>query len=390
MTKLTDLAIKSHSKPGRYGDGGGLYLIVAPRGSKSWVQRITIDGKRRDIGLGGYPTVSLRSAREKAAANRSEVAAGRDPRKKERHTEIPTFREAAKKYYDLNHVGWSNEKFKKSWWRSLELHAFPMIGEMRVDEIESAHISKCLERLFQAEPSPKIETGHRVRGRVRKVFEWCLAYEYISRNPAGEGINGAIPKLRRQVTHMRSLPYRECHKALEYIETSKASTASKLCLRFIILTAARYGEARYAEWAEVDWETRLWKVPASRMKMRRPHRVPLSDASLEVLKRAKTIDDGSGLIFPSLTRPGEAISENTLTMLLKRIGIHDRATVHGFRSSFRNWSEEQTSASEAAKKLSLAHEVGSSVEQAYMRSDLLGQRRDLMQQWADYLAMPSD
>ena len=189
---------------------------------------------------------------------------------------------------------------------------------------------------------------------------------------------------------MRSLPYRECHKALEYIETSKASTASKLCLRFIILTAARYGEVRYAEWAEVDWETRLWKVPASRMKMRRPHRVPLSDASLEVLKRAKTIDDGSGLIFPSLTRPGEAISENTLTMLLKRIGIHDRATVHGFRSSFRNWSEEQTSASEAAKKLSLAHEVGSSVEQAHMRSDLLGRRRDLMQQWADYLAMPSD
>ena len=385
MAKLTDLQVKALSKPGRYSDGLGLYLKVAPLGSKSWVQRITIDGRRRDIGLGGYPTAGLRDAREKAAYNRTEVAAGRDPRKPKQTREVVTFQKAAQEYYDLNHHDWSSEQFKRSWWRSLELHVFPTIGEMQVDEVESTHVMQCLERLFKAEPSPKIETGHRVRGRINKVFEWCMAHNYISHNPADRRILYAIPKRRRNVTHMRSLSYRDCPRALERIEASNASLASKLCLRFIILTAVRYGEARYAVWSEIDWEGQLWRVPASRMKKRRDHTVPLSDASLTVLERAKEISDGSDLIFPSPLRPGHAISENTLTQLLKRIELHDRATVHGFRSSFRIWCEERTSASEAAKKLSLAHAVGNRIDQAYMRSYLFDQRRDLMQKWANHI-----
>ena len=388
MPRLNNLRIKSITSPGRYGDGNGLYLNVAKGGSTSWIQRITIKGRRRDIGLGGYPTVSLAQARRMAAENRTAVAEGRDPLAERRRASVPTFRVAATEFHAFNRPLWRSEHHAKTWLGMLEKHVFPRIGNMPVDEVKTEDIVAVLDPIWTKIP----ETARRVRQRVRAVFWRCMSKGYIEHNPAGEALDGAFLPVPRSKNHLRSLPYQDCPAALEAIEKSGASLASKLCLRFIILTAARYGEARYATWSEIDYDDKLWVIPASRMKMNVQHRVPLSDAAIAVLERAKGIGDGAGLIFPSPSplKPGKALSENTLTKLLKQVDLHDRATVHGFRSSFRVWAAECTTASHAAMEISLAHSVGSSIEQAYARTDLLGQRRELMQQWADYLVKPSD
>ena len=293
MPKLTVIKVKSIISPGRYGDGEGLYLNVARSGSKSWVQRITINDRRHDIGLGGYPTVSLAQARRRAAENRTAVSDGRDPIAEKRRAAIPTFFEAATEFHTINLSRWRNAHHVKTWMGMLERHVFPHIGNMPVDQIEREDVLALLKRLWTTKP----ETGRRVRQRARAVFRWCMDYGSIEHNPAGEAIDGALPPMPRVKNHFRSLPYQDCTVALDAIESSRASQASKLCLRFIILTAARYGEARYSEWSEIDLKAHLWTIQTSRMKMQRPHRVPLSNATIEVLERARSIDDGSGWVF---------------------------------------------------------------------------------------------
>ncbi len=227
-----------------------------------------------------------------------------------------------------------------------------------------------------------------MRQCIRSVFSWAMVHDYIEHNPAGEGIDAALPTMPRIKAHHRSLPYQRVPALLEAIDATRASIASKLCMRFVILTACRSGEARLAAWDEVVLETATWTLSGERMKGGKPYRVPLSDSTLEVLGAAASIYDGSGLVFPSPVSPGRPLSDMTLTKILRDNRLADRATVHGFRSSFRIWAEECTSASHAATELSLVHAVGSAIEQAYMRSDLLEQRRELMQQWADYLRQP--
>ena len=195
-----------------------------------------------------------------------------------------------------------------------------------------------------------------------------------------------MPKIK---AHFRALPYREVPEALEIVETSKGSLPSKLCLRFLVLTAARSGEARNAVWDETDLESRTWTIPAEKMKAHAEHRVPLSDAAVEVLERARALDDGSGLVFPSPVREGHPMSDMTLTVLLRKNDLAEKTTVHGFRSAFRDWAAENTNAPHAVMELALAHAVGSSVEQAYARSDLLTKRRALMARWADFLTSTS-
>ena len=384
MARLTAVKAKSLNKPGRYGDGNGLYLNIAKGGTKSWVQRLTIDGTRRDIGLGGYPAISLSQARERASKNKSAVANGINPIVEKRRAAIPTFREAARKVHAINLPTWRNPKHAAQWISTLETYVFPSIGEMKIDTIGKADVLVCLTPVWAS----KAETVRRVRQRIRSVFSWAMAHDYIQHNPAGEGIDAALPAMPRIKAHHRSLPYQEVPALLESIDATRASIASKLCMRFVILTACRSGEARRAAWDEVDLETATWTLSGERMKGGKPHRVPLSDSTLEVLGAAASIYDGSGLVFPSPVRPGRPLSDMTLTKILRDNRLADRATVHGFRSSFRVWAEERTSASHAAMELSLAHAVGSAVEQAYMRSDLLEQRRELMQQWADYLRQP--
>ena len=212
-----------------------------------------------------------------------------------------------------------------------------------------------------------------------------MAHGYVEHNVAGEAIDGALPPMPRLKGHLRALPYQEVAAALATVDASGANLASKLCLRFLILTAARSGEARGAAWHEIHEETREWRIPGSRIKSGVEHRVPLSHAAVDVLERARPLRDKSGLIFPSSVKPGHPMSDMTLTQVLRKTGLAHRATVHGFRSAFRDWAAECTSAPHAVMELSLAHTVGSSVEQAYARSDLIEKRRVLMQTWADFL-----
>lgn len=382
MGRLTATGVKAITEPGRYGDGDGLYLNIAKGGSKSWVQRITIDGRRRDLGLGSCKTVSLAEARERAHKRRVAVAQGRDPVAEERRGDVPTFAEAARAVHEANVPRWRNDKHASGWIRSLEIHAMPTIGSMRVDRIQQIDVLHILKPIW----SVKAETARRVRQRIRTVLRWCQAHGYIKDNAAGEVIDGALPAMPRKRTHFRSLHYLEVADALSVVNASGASLASKYCLRFLILTAARPGEALGARWSEFDVDGREWRLPPDRMKAGVEHRVPLSDAALDVLDAAKALHDGSDYAFPSPLRPGRPLSNVTLTKVLRDCGLAEQATVHGFRATFRTWALEQTDAPWAVAEAALAHRLGDTTEQAYVRGTLFRARQGLMQQWADYLA----
>ena len=214
-----------------------------------------------------------------------------------------------------------------------------------------------------------------------------MAHGFMETNPAGEAIDGALPPMPKAKAHFRALPYQEVWAALETVHASQASIAAKLCFRFLVLTATRSGEARGATWDQVDLQGKEWRIPAQRMKAGVEHRVALSRQALDVLSEASALRDESGLVFPSPLKPGAAMSDMTLTKVLRSVGLAESATIHGFRSSFKNWTLEQTDTPWAVSEAALAHTLGNSTEQAYARSDLFERRRVLMQQWADYLAV---
>ena len=378
---LTAAKVKALTKPGMHHDGRGLYLRVAPGGSKGWMLRATIDGRRRDIGLGGYPAVSLAKARQFADAHRLAVAEGRDPLAEKRRAKMPSFREAALAVHAANLPRWKNGKHTKQWLATLELYAFPTIGALGVDRIERRDVLAVLTPIWASKP----ETARRVRQRIRTVLKWAMAHEFVEHNAAGEGIDGALPAMRRVRAHFRALPYTEIPAALDTVDASPASMAAKLCLRFLILTAARSGEARGATWSELDLDNRLWTIPAERMKGGAEHRVPLSDAALAVLHEAAPLCGDNGLVFPSPRRRGSPLSDMTLTKVLRDCGLADRATVHGYRSAFRDWAAERTNAPHAVMERALAHTVADAVEAAYARSDLLERRRALMAEWGRFV-----
>ncbi len=378
---LTAVEAKSINTPGAYRAGETLYLNVAPGGSKSWVQRLTVHGRRCDIGLGGFPLISLAEARAAAFQNRRLARIGGDPLAEKRKARIPTFREAAEKTFEANRARWRSEKTTKNWQQGMARHVLPVLGALRVDRIKREDVLRILTPIWTGTP----EVARKQRNRIRTVLSWCQAHGFIEHNVAGEMIDGALPAMPAVKAHYRALPYREVAAALETVETSGASLAAKLCFRFLVLTATRSGEARGATWSEIDVEAKEWRIPGSRMKAGVEHRVPLADAALAVLEQARIVRDKSDLIFPSSLRPGTPMSDMTLTKVLRSTGLAEKATVHGFRSSFRDWAGERTNTVHAVMELSLAHAVGSAVEQAYARSDLLAKRRRLMEQWAAYI-----
>ena len=377
MSKLSVAKIKSLEEPGRYGDGDGLYFRITKAGSRNSIQRIVLNGKRTDKGIGGYPAVSLAQARRKAAANRSAVANGINPWEAEEAV-APTFREAALIVHELNVPRWKNAKHAKSWIQTLERHAVPVIGDSPVDQVGQQDVLRVLTPIWTEIP----ENARRVRQRMRTVFKWAMANDFISYNPAGEAVDGALPPMPKVKNHMRALPYQQVAEALRTVDNGPSNVVTKLAFKFLVLTAARSIEVRGALSSEIDPKERIWRVPPDRMKDGEEHRVPLSDQVVAVLSEAMELSQ-SRLLFPSFYDPDKMLSENALSLMLRKQGIE--AVPHGFRSSFRDWAAEQTSASHAAMELSLAHQVGSTVEQAYFRSDLFEQRRELMQQWADYL-----
>lgn len=379
--ELTAAEIKSVKREGIYRAGPTLYLRIAPGGSKSWVQRLTIDRKRHDIGLGGYPQVSLAHARKLASQNRELAWAGGDPLAVKRKSKLPTFKQAAEKVFEANRGRWRSEKTARNWEQGMNKYILPVIGKLRIDEIGRTEVLRILTPIWTTKP----EIARKQRNRIRAVLSWCQAHGYIEHNVAGEMIDGALPPMPAVKEHYRALPYQEVPVALETVDASSSSLACKLCFRFLVLTAARSGEARGATWSEIDFEKREWRIPASRMKTGTEHRVPLSGEALAVLEQAQILRDGSDLLFPSSVKGGRPLSNMTMTKILRDNGLAARTTAHGFRSSFRDWAGECTNTAHAVMELSLAHKVGSAVEQAYARSDLLAKRRRLMEQWAAYI-----
>ena len=379
--ELTAIEVKSINAPGFYRAGNTLYLKVMPAGSKSWVQRLTIHGDRHDIGLGGYPQVSLARARQLAFQNREVAWASGDPLAEKQKTKLPTFKQAAEKTFEANRARWRSEVTAKNWEQGMKKHVLPKIGELRVDKIGREQVLLVLTPIWTNTP----EVARKQRNRIKAVLSWCQAHGFIEHNVAGEMIDGALPAMPAVKEHYRALPYQEVPAALETIDASNASLVAKLCFRFLVLTATRSGEARGARWSEVDLDANEWRIPASRMKAKVEHSIPLPVAAVTLLEQAHTLRDGSDLIFPSSVRQGTPMSDMTLTKVLRTTGLAAQTTVHGFRSSFRDWAAECTNAAHAVMELSLAHKVGSAVEQAYARSDLLAKRRLLMEQWAAYI-----
>ena len=379
MGRLTVAMVRALAAPGRYGDGSTLFLNISPGGSKSWIQRVVVNGRRRDIGLGGWPVVSLAKARQRAFANRVAIADGRDPLADKRKASVPTFREAAGRTFEASRRRWRSEKTAANWMQQLERHAFPVLADLPVDQIGREHVLRVLSPIW----GRKLDISRKLRGRIRAVLAWCQAHGFVEVNVAGEAIDGALAPMPAVEAHYRALAFGEVGKALETIEASRASLSARACFRFVVLTACRSGEARAATWNEIDTEAREWRIPASRMKTNAEHRVPLSDAALAVLELVRPLRDQSDVVFPSPLRAGRPLSDMTLTKVLRDTGLADRATVHGFRSSFRDWCAETGKPREVAEA-ALAHVVGG-VEGAYFRSDLFERRRGLMDRWASYV-----
>lgn len=375
-TKRLTAKTVEHAPPGKHADGGGLSLAVKPSGRRSWVVRLTIDGKQKDIGIGGYPAVSLADARLRLAEMRADMADGGDPA--DRPEPIPTFRAAAEACHRLLEPTWRNGQHSREWLDSLHRHAVPLLDKP-CHRITRADVLDVLEPIWLTKP----ETARRVRQRIRKVMSYAMArHEAIVSNPAGEGIDGALIPQRRVGQHQRALNYAEVPAALQAVRDSRAVLASKLCIEFVVLTWTRSGEARGARWDEIDWESATWIIPGDRMKGGKPHRVPLSAQALDVLDTARKIDDGSGLIFPSPLYLGETLHSEGLLKVLATAGLD--TTVHGLRSAGRTWAEEATATPWAVMEAALSHSKGG-VERAYARSDLFEARRTLMQAWADFV-----
>ncbi len=391
MPNLTAEQVRKLDKPGRYGDGGGLYFNVAPGGSKSWIQRVRIDGRRLDKGLGGFPATTLTQARKLSDANRVAVADGRNPwADKEKaavtvkptgrgRARIPTFEEAARIAHVDQSKQFRNPKHAANWIQTLERHIFPVIGNIPVDEITRADVLAALKPIWWDIP----DSARRIRLRVRTVLEWCVESDLAPANVERGITKISLPPQPKVVNHRKALPYPQVPSAIKTVRDSKAWDATRLCFEFMVLTAARPGEARGMRWDEVDWDADLWNIPASRMKAGKEHRQPLSIQAMVLLRTARgKLDNGTGLVFPH-PKNGKPLSEAALKQRADKCKLDCDA--HGFRSSFRDWAAEQSGASYDAIEMSLAHAVGNQVERAYYRSDLLDQRRPLMQSWADYL-----
>ena len=377
--KFTARFAEAVKQPGRYGAGNGLYLLVKPSGSKSWVLRTVVQGRRRDMGLGGYPLVSLAEAREAAFENRNLARAGGDPLALRRRPDIPTFLEAARTVIEIHKPTWrTGSKSAKQWESSLRQYAFPRLGAKAVDTITSADVMAVLLPIW----TEKAETARRVRQRISAIMKWAIAQGYRGDNPAGDAIAAALPKASDTPKHFRALHHTEAGDTIRAVRRSQASLSVKLAFEFLVLTAARSGEVRHALWSEFDLEAAIWTIPGKRMKTGREHRVPLSGRALEILDEAQALDDGSGLVFPSLAG-GKPIGVATLSKLMRELDID--AVPHGFRSTFRDWCSESAQVPRDLAEACLAHVVRG-VEGAYARSDLLDRRRTLMKRWAGYLA----
>ena len=389
--RLTD-AFCRNAPDGTHADGDGLNLKVSRAGEhKSWVLRTSVDGRAIQRGLGGYPRVGLAAARTAAAAIRSELKDGRPAEapvptvtRARRPALAPiadamTFQQAAERVIALRRPTWSSDRHAKQWTESLTNHVYPHIGDLPIVEVTARDVLELMTPIWNAMP----ETSARVKQRMGVVFDWAVAAGLRVDNPA-TAVGKALPRRARLKEHHPALPHAEVAAALDAIRKSTTDEVTKLAFEFIVLTAARAGEVRGATWDEIDFENRVWSVPAERMKMRRPHRVPLSDRAVAVLQQARALSTGVGipLVFKN-RRTNRPLSNMAFTMMLRRLELP--CVTHGFRSTFKDWSIEVVGVDWAIGEAALAHRLGDTMESAYARTDLFARRVGLMQAWADYI-----
>lgn len=396
--ELSALEVSRLNKPGNHAVGGvtGLYLYVNEAEGRSWVLRILVGSKRRHVGLGGYPTVTLAQAKEKAREVREQVLKGIDPveerravarQLKVRQASRRTFEDVAKAFIAYQEKSWKNTKHRKQWSSTLEAYAYPIIGQMPVDAVTEQNVIAVLEPIWTL----KTETASRLRGRIESILDWARVRGHREGdNPARwKGhLDKVFPaqSLVRKVQHFQALPVNAVSSFYRKLEGIQG--ASAIALRFLILTAARSGEVRGAEWVEVDFAQAVWTIPASRMKAKRQHRVPLSNGALAVLQEARDrgMSTESGLVFGN--SQGRALSDMSLTAVMRRMGVE--AVPHGFRSTFRDWVGEHTQYPSDLAEMALAHVLPNKTEAAYRRGDALEKRRAMMDAWALHcLAMSS-
>lgn len=378
--------------PGRYSDGGGcgLMLIVDASGARRWIQRLMIHGRRRDMGLGPWPLVTLAEARDAAFLNKKAVHAGRDPLAEKAaaraaavaaaasaRVQAMTFEAAARAAHAEIAPTLKNPKSRAAFLSRLATYAFPALGARPVAEITPAEVRAvvlaCRAKVPNVAAKLIVELSH--------TFRHAVAEGLRADNPAtAEAM--ALPRAEKARAHRKALAYAEVLAAIEAVAASGAWPATKLCFEWVALTACRSGEARGALWSEIDRDRAEWVIPAQRMKGARAHRVPLPPRALAILDAAEAFRDASGLLFPS--QRGKQLSDMTLSKLLKELGF--AADVHGLRTSFRTWAQERTNIPREVAELALAHRIGDATEAAYARSDMIAKRRKLMEGWAAYLA----
>ena len=379
MRTINDKFARTVTKPGMYRADDTLYLLVKPSGRRSWVQRIMVDGRRYNLGLGGYPVVTLTDAKVKALENRRKVDRGQNLLAVKIASAMPSFEQAARRYHDDQ--TWTEARGKQ-FLQAMGKHVFPAIGSVKVDTITQKHVLGILSPIWTEKP----HQAQRTRNFMRRVFDYCIAHEFITTaNPAGDAIKAALPTVKTSGNNYRSLDYKELPEAVRTIETGVTSLPCRLALLFTIYTGSRAGEARAAAWSEIDFDSSTWTIPGEKMKSGKPHRVPLSASALEILELARPLRNPSGLIFPSAQNPHKPMTPQAMLKNLRKVGLGDKTVSHGFRASFKTWATEETEVDPAVIECALAHVIGSTTEQAYFRGELFEKRRALMQSWADYI-----
>ena len=392
INRLSARTVESTKKAGLIADGGGLYLQVGKLGAKSWLYRFMLNGRAREMGLGSLLAVSLANAREKAARCRSLLADGIDPiearkadRRKNLEVDLKTinFKAAAEAYIETHEPAWKNTKHASQWRNTLRADAYPIAGNLLVSEIDTEIVMQILRPIWALKP----ETAGRLRGRIERILDWATVSGFRQgQNPAQwrGHLENLLPAKSRihSVKHHPAMPYQEVGDFI--LQLREMDGVAAQALEFTIFTAARSSEVRGALWNEFDFERGLWTIPSSRTKAGKEHRIPLAERPLQIIRNMRDVASAE-FVFPG-GKPGRGLSDMALLSVLRRLGI--KQTVHGFRSSFRDWTAEQTQFPREVAEQSLAHTVGNKVEAAYLRSDLFEKRRHLMQTWATYLDTP--
>ena len=390
--KLTDLVLR-HLPVGRHADGNGLYCRVRPSGSRAWVQRLVVDGERKERGLGGYPLVSLAEARATALENRRIARAGGDPWEKraaEAAAIAVTLRDVVEDVIQARRVNWKTDATERAWRRGFDEHVFPSIGDKPVDQVTLRDVREIVVPHWKGRGS----LGYVLRQRLAHVFQWAIVHQYRTDNPAAQ-LQSILPKIKASRQHHPSLPHGQVREVMARAAAADVDPAVHSALLFLVLCASRIGEVTGACWSEFDVPGRVWTLPPERMKNQRLHRIPLSDQAVAVLERLRDLGRSETSVFAMRSGSGRVtpVPREPVANLVRSMALVDEQSrpvvLHGFRSTFRVWAVEEAQAPFEVCEAALAHVQTDQTIAAYARTDLFELRRRLMQRWADYV-VPAD